>query len=212
MSYYDLNARFVPIEAWPGERTRSRRASPFRATWGNTLSLLRAELRHLGAKNILVQVDMGPSQIRLDGYPRADARARGPGVILTFESKFGPLSYPCDTFTSWEANIRAIAMSLENLRAVDRYGVTKRGEQYTGWKKLGSGAVRVAMTTDQAAEFIAHLTVWRPDALLHDPESYRMAYRQAATKLHPDVGGTTEEFQRLQEAKRVLDKHHGATQ
>ena len=31
------------------------------------------------------------------------------------------------------------------------------------------------------------------------------AYRLAAKNLHPDTGGTTAEFQRLQEAKRVLE-------
>lgn len=42
----------------------------------------------------------------------------------------GHLSYPCDTFTTLQDNLRVIALALEALRMVDRYGVTRRGEQY----------------------------------------------------------------------------------
>src|SRR5579863_10251967 len=54
----------------------------------------------------------------------AGAKLRTQGIILTFNSKHGPLSYPCDKYSNWQANLRAIALSLEALRAVDRYGVT----------------------------------------------------------------------------------------
>jgi len=44
---------------------------------------------------------------------------------------------PCDSFKDWEANLRAIALSLERLRAADRYGVTtEEKEQYIGWLRL----------------------------------------------------------------------------
>ena len=46
------------------------------------------------------------------------------------------MSYPCDKYSNWQANLRAIALSLEALRAEDRYGVTRRAEQYKGWAKL----------------------------------------------------------------------------
>ena len=38
-----------------------------------------------------------------------------------------------------------------------------------------------------------------------DPEDIDRAYRHAAKKLHPDAGGSTADFQRLQEARRLLD-------
>lgn len=208
MSYYDFPARFVPIVSWPGTPTRNRTKAKFNTPWGKTLALLKRELSHLTAKNILIQIDMAEDQIRLDGYPRAAAVARGPGVILTFDSRFGALSYPCDTFTAWEDNLRAIALALEALRTVDRYGVTKRGEQYTGWKKLGSG-IQPAMTVVQAADYVGAAVGWRANAITADREIFRNAYRAAAARLHPDAGGSTDEFQRLQEAKRVLDTHHG---
>jgi hypothetical protein len=54
-------------------------------------------------------------------------------------------------------NARAIALGLEALRKVDRYRITKRGEQYTGWSALPPATPMGAakMTADDALEFFA---------------------------------------------------------
>lgn len=203
--------RFRPIQQWPGATTRQRRRAQFSAPWSSTLNLLGRELEQLGRKNVVIQVAVTESEIRLDGFPRANARPFHPGVILSLDSKYGPLSYPCDTFTTWQDNLRGIALALEALRAVDRYGVTKRGEQYTGWKQLPSGRpMPTAMTREQAAGFIQSYADpgGRIPGMCDDLMAGRMIepyYKAAARKLHPDAGGSTEDFQRLQEAKRVLD-------
>jgi hypothetical protein len=67
------------------------------------------------------------------------------------------------------------------------------------------------MTVRDAASFLiehsgAHLLV---DTLLDIPEQNASLYRIAARKLHPDTGGSNGDFQRLQEAKRILDEHAG---
>ena len=203
-------ARFRPIQEWPGTPTRDRRRSPFSAKWGSTLTLLDRELSQLGSKNVVIQVALEDRDIRLDGFPRANARPEHPGVIVSLDSAYGPLSYPCDTFQDWRDNLRAIALALESLRAVDRYGVTKRGEQYTGWKQLG-GTSAAEMTAEQAATFLVdHVPGLTVPFLLDAPIEHRpgfiaQAYRVAAKTLHPDAGGTAEDFKRLQEAKRVLE-------
>lgn len=130
-----LGVRFRPLERqFPPNP--DRRWSPFRASLGETLQVLERELRMLHAERIVVQVALGERQIRNDGMPRSDARADHPGVVLAFDSKWGPLQYATDDFHHWEDNLRAIALAMEALRKVDRYGVSKRGEQYTGWKAL----------------------------------------------------------------------------
>jgi hypothetical protein len=210
--YRGLDATFRPIDVWSGQQTRNRRRAPFKASWSQTLELLKRELRQLGGKNLIVQVAMRDEHIRLDGYPRANATATHPGVVLAFDSRFGPLKYAVDTFTSWEDNIRAIALALEALRKVDRYGVTKRGEQYTGWRALPpEGATSATFTADAAAAFVsaACQNGVTPAVLLRDPESVRKAYLAAVQRLHPDRGGSVREFQQLQVAKQVLEKHHG---
>lgn len=203
-------ARFRPIEQWPGEPTRNRRRAQFSAQWKSTLSLLGRELDHLGRKNVVIQVALIERDIRLDGFPRANARPDHPGVIVSLDSKYGPLSYPCDTFTTWQDNLRGIALALDALRAVDRYGVTKRGEQYTGWKQLGGRPVSPLLTREEAAAFITKLAdplgrITGMQRSLLDGRMLDAVYKQAAKNAHPDTGGTTEDFQRLQEAKRVLE-------
>lgn len=204
--YKDLQAQFRPIITWPGVETKRRRPAPFTASWSSTLELLKRELRMLQAKNVVIQVAIPEHQLRNDGYPYANAQAFHPGVILAFDSVHGPLRYPSDRFSSWEDNIRAIALSLEKLRAVDRYGVTRRAEQYAGWKAIAAPGAE--MTPLQAAHHIAQVSGAAVDDLLRDPEAVRAAYRDAARKLHPDMGhADPTAFQELSRARDTLERY-----
>ncbi|MEE9471787.1 MAG: molecular chaperone DnaJ [Gemmatimonadota bacterium] len=207
-----INAVFRPIEEWPGEETRNRQRSRFKASWSSTVDLLSREVGKIikPHERPVLEVALRERDLRLDGFPRADARPQHPGVILSFESRFGPLRYPCDTFNDWQDNVRAIALALEALRAVDRYGVTRRGEQYTGWRRLAPAAGK--LTKEDAARVIARTASldgdW-PALIVRSRSDFRSAYRIAVRYSHPDQGGTLEGFQRLQEAKDLLEEHHG---
>lgn len=131
-----------PLAAWPGPMVGQRRRSPFRAGQSATLLLLEGELDHLSASGAVLELAVSEDDLRRDGQPRANAHIAHPGVILSFDSRHGPLSFPCDTYTDWHDNLRAIALALQALRQVDRYGVTSRAEQYSGWKQLGPTAAR----------------------------------------------------------------------
>jgi len=181
MSYQDIPATFRPITLWPGAETRERKSAAFSAAWQSTLELLKRELRMLDARRVVVEIAMHEGQIRRDGYPYSNARATHPGVILSFESKYGPLRYPCDTYTRWEDNLRAIALALEALRAVDRYGVTRRAEQYAGWKALPAGGG----SAERGRELIRQ----------------HGGVRAALLATHPDQGGTVEDFAAVQAAR-----------
>lgn len=206
-----MRATFRPIDQWPGERTSSysrKSRHTFKGSYSDTLQLLDRELYALNASEVVIQLEMSDRDIRLDGMPRKDAIPRGPAVIIAFDSKHGPLKYATDVFDYWHANLRAIALGLEALRKVERYGVTKRGEQYKGWQQLGSGIEMGAgtMTADQAASFLAdHAGDVNSGTVLVRLGEREAAYRRAAKRLHPDAGGSTSEFQKLQEAKRILD-------
>lgn len=213
MERYSGDLLFRPIAQWPGRETEFRPRSPFKAGYQDTIQLLRSELGWLKAKDVVVQLDVAERDIRIDGQLRANVMVRGPRVVLALGSKFGPLTYPCDQFYSWQENLRAIALALYALRAVDRYGVTRRGEQYTGWKQLPGGPIEVAMMPQQAAEFMASCCPERNGTTVRDilqhPQCMAAWYRTAAFQTHPDrTGGNDENFKRLQEAKRVLDQHH----
>jgi hypothetical protein len=206
-------------DRWPNQY------SPFRSTYSQTLDLLDRELGHLRASNPMVQVDASPGHIRMDGQLRADAKVNYPGVILSFETKkFGTLSYPCNKFDGgykspgWQANLRAIALGLEALRKVERYGIAERRQQYAGYAELGTGiALGAGMTVEQAAEFISEHSIESPlsgrpvftaDEVLHDADTRVAAFRIASRLLHPDTGGDDGAlFHKLVQARELLDGH-----
>jgi hypothetical protein len=219
MSDYPASLDVRPLTAWPGTLTPAikRERSLFSATLRNTLTILDRELWQLGAKHPVLEVAIEPGQFRLDGRPRATAKAEHPGVVLSLPTTdVGALRYATDRYLTWQDNLRAIALGLEALRKVDRYGITRRGEQYAGFKALPSGIPMPAgpMTVDEAASVLADLASGRvnvsPDKLIDSPEMGVLAYRVAARKHHPDVGGDRATWDRLEQARRVLAEFAGS--
>lgn len=187
-----IEARFVPLERWIGKRCINRRFSRFDSSWGKTLDLLEAELRHLRARDITIEIDLEPRDIRNDGWPRSSASPRTPAVIVSCETSHGRMALPCDRYLDWKDNIRAIALSLQALRAVDRYGVTQLAEQYRGWTQIAPSS-----NDDDPVAVIARFAGLAMDAARRD---LRAAFRAAARKVHPDHGGSTVDFVKLQRA------------
>lgn len=212
-----IEARFVPIDQWPGARTKPtlRKRNPFRAPYLDTLDLLEYELGLLRAKEIVFQSGFTWAQLRNDGWPRAGETPSDPGIIISFRCgrTDESLSFPCDAYAHFQANMRAIGLSLEALRAVDRHGVTRQAEQYRGWAQIEAPRPQSFASTEEAASFIASQATQEPAAdvrelareILDDPSTRKAAYRQAATFLHPDKGGSIEMFVRLQEALSRLE-------
>lgn len=193
---------FHTLPAWPYPDTHPRRGrSTFRSGWADTLNILDRELRLLEAFRVVLQAGFREGDLRLDGLPRGDARQPShPGVILSFESRVGPQRYAADAHVFWQHNVRGIALGLEALRAVDRYGITRSGEQYAGWKQLTAGSG--VTTRDAALDLIARLAAV-PIRDLREPDQ-RRAFRHALKKAHPDHGGSTDLLAAVRDAGRVL--------
>ena len=174
---------FRALEAWPYPPTKTRRSAyTFKAGWDDTLRLLDRELRTIGAHECVIAAGFRDRDLRIDGMPRSDARAPShPGVILSFVALglIGSprLEYGTDVCQRWEHNVRSIALGLESLRAVDRYGITRRSEQYAGFKQLAAA--------DDAP------TIARGAALIHEAGGVREAKRIT----HPDAGGDRLDFE-----------------
>lgn len=147
---------------------------------------------------------------------RGDApNPQHPGIVLSFTARIGgrptPLKFVCDHFANWKDNLRAIALTLERLRLADLYGVTKSGEQYTGWRALPAPLVTPPpMTLEYAAQLMAtHSDDFGADLIASDGSAFSAAYRQAVKKVHPDAGGGDDEaWEQLQQAKTVLEAHY----
>jgi hypothetical protein len=214
----DLRVR--PIDRWPdGWRARTnadRKPNPFKTkAYDLTLHALAYELDQLDIRAAHLQVDCSAVDLRRDGMLRAHARVDHPGVILTADTRVhGVLTYPCDTFAgrwsndppAWQINLRAIALGLEALRKVDRYGIAERGQQYAGFGALPmSPPTEGPMSVDDAVIFIGQWAWGQPDV---DPQEVvddlDAAFRAASKRLHPDTGGDPALFRRLITARQII--------
>jgi hypothetical protein len=207
--------RYVTRPLTPESRARlkdQRRqwSSPFSSAWSSTLELLDRELRHLGVRDeFVLQIDCTEADLRLDGQLRANARPASPAVAIAVETRDkGSLLFVCGRFSDWRDNVRAIALGLEALRKVDRYGITQSNEQYRGWQALPPGTPMppAQMTAEQAAARLAVLAGFDGSGaaalVLAEPDRY---YRYGAKRCHPDApSGSTELFQELEECYRLV--------
>jgi len=202
-----IDLRFTPIDKWPQEPTAKRLRGDFNTKGTGMYDGLEYELNQLRARDVTVQGYFTRQQIRNDGWPVSSAAPSAPGIILSFESMHGPMRWVCDTYRDWQSNLRAIALTLKNLRLIDRYGCSKRGEQYRGWTALPpAGAPATTMTVEAACAWmnIRAGSAINPESTV---EAYIHAKRAAAKKCHPDAGGTHAEFSDFGDAARVLDLH-----
>lgn len=206
MTAWPETMKVAPIATWPGTLTRNRQHSRFRAPLADTLDLLAREIGCLTdtrtqRESAELLVAIPPTQFGTRGRPLARAQAEHPGVIFSIDSRHGHLSYPCDTFATWQDNLRAIAKALEALRMVDRYGVTKRGEQYRGFLAIEATAAPSGFTSAEAAiDFIENVAGYGPVSM----SSVATVLRRAQREAHPDTGGDAATFQRVSLAEAKL--------
>lgn len=212
-----MQIRFRPLvlNDWPQDTPKTPDRERKRPRWGRdwqaVIDLLRSELEHLGVSEVVIQAGLRDEDLRVDGWPRGNAVFSTPAVIVSFEDSNGEWqSYPSDTFWNYQTNVQAVAMTLNRLRLIEEYGCAKRGQQYRGWKALGSGssdraAPTLFRTPVEAAGFIAEHGGARADHVLEIADVLDAAYRRASKKLHPDApAGSTEAFQKLEQAKAMI--------
>lgn len=173
---------FRPLTRWPYKNTSPRRSrAAFSAPWSNTMKLLERELRMLHAYELVIGADFREQDLRLDGLPRSHARVpEHPGVELSFMTKaHGRLVYASDSCEWWEHNVRSLALTLEALRAVDRFGGTRRGEQYAGFRQIAATSAARQASVEWGLQLVDR----------------HGGVRAAQRATHPDNGGDAIDFQ-----------------
>lgn len=172
--------------SWPVgyPRTKNPKRSVFRTTIATATAQIQAELQRLGADptSLVVSTNM---PIRKDGMPYSDGRIVGgdQGVAVYFRIGQKPFTLASDKWDRLADNLHAIALSIEAMRSLDRWGVSQMLERvFQGFQALPAPG----QTLPTAAH--GQTTAWwlvlgvAEDAPLPTCES---AYRNSAARANP---------------------------
>jgi hypothetical protein len=197
-----------PLAAWPGPQTPANRRDNggrfLKVTPGAALDSLREELGHIRAKDCRIQLDVRDREITRYGELRADARPSSPGVVVyATHPRQGDIRFANDTFARWHHNVRAIAMTLEALRGIARWGAVRDEQQFAGFRAL-PGATALTMGVSAATAVLeAESGLTAPSVVT--AEWLREAIRRARAATHPDAkGGDRVRWDQVEQAARVL--------
>lgn len=179
--------------AWPqGQpRTRWRGGSQFKQRgFGTIRDEMLHELHLLGASGVVLSSNL---RTRLDGLPYADQREPDdPGIAVYFLRKKKPYVIACDTFDRAWKNLRAIAGTVEALRAIERYGASSMLEQaFQGFAALPAHAAEPSWWDVLGV---------RPEATLEEIDK---AHERLVQQHNPDRGGDHDTMARVNRARDI---------
>lgn len=179
---------------WPSHRPRTkpadRRRGDFVAnskaiTLSAAVDKLDDQIERLGGHSALLSSNI---ELKMDGRPRADrAPPADPGVCIYFVLKAKPMAMACDTFTTVQQNVAAIANHIDAVRRQARYGVASAEESLQAFEALPAPPTWWARLGVSQTASKAEITA---------------AYRRLAPAAHPDQpGGSQDEMAALNAAR-----------
>lgn len=178
---------------WPVgyKRTNSRTWSRFKVTMDKAQRFLRDELSRMGATGLIISTNI---PVKKDGMLYADwmnKKIDDPGVAIYFKYKGKDVSMCCDQYNKVWENIYALGKGIEALRGMERWGVSDFLDRaFTGFTALPEATVTNEKTWCEILEVQPWATA----------DQIKEAYRKKAMEVHPDKGGTSEMFNRVQTA------------
>ncbi|VTU01019.1 Molecular chaperone DnaJ OS=Dyella jiangningensis GN=CH75_06260 PE=4 SV=1: DnaJ [Gemmataceae bacterium] len=191
--------------SWPTGRSRTashRRQRPkFTApTFGRARDDLLAELRRLGATNVILSTNV---ECRQDGLPYAGRRTPDdPGVAVYFARKGKDLALCCDRWTSVEDNLRAITDAVECIRTIERRGT---GEMVDA-AFLGFQALPAARAKKPWWEVLQAATHWPTNTI---EDCYRSLSKQYHPDRNPGDAAALERYHEVQDAYAAFKNERG---
>ena len=186
-----MSAASYPLEwpqGWP--RAVSREHSRFKTTLPAALSMLKKELGLLGGKSLILS-----SNCTLGNEAPHD-----PGVVAYFELQGLKLAIPCDRWNAVRDNVKAIALTIEAMRGMERWGAKHM------IMAMFSGFTALPQQTVRSCWEVLGMPAWDESKMpsLYEKESQIiLAFRERAKLVHPDAGGSAEEFAELSQAKET---------
>lgn len=188
---------------WPVGRKRTphvmRRQSRFKPiTRNQAWADLFTELDRFFARGSVITTN---AQVRHDNMPYAGGAApKDPGVAVYFD-RDRHYAISCDTYLKVEENVRALTVTIDALRRIDRHGCGELLEQALS----GFAELPPAGSSDKW---------WVLLGFTGPPEDYDIAMkrlRKFQQNNHTDHGGYADTFLKLTEAKRQLKAYYVTT-
>jgi len=169
-------------------RTQNPQAARFDTNLRNARDGLLNEIRLLGGRQLILSTNI---PLRQDGLPYARyAPIKDTGVAVYFQLNGTPQVFACDKWNKIEDNMQAIKKTIEAIRGIERWGSSEMMSRiYQGFQALPeSVSVNESCWTILAID---------PQSSIEEIDK---AYKTKAKEVHPDMGGSHEEFIKLTEA------------
>jgi len=166
------------------KRARFGRHSPSKAG-----DYLVDELRMMNAKNCVISSNLR-ERARGGGF-YANQNVEDPGIVVYFDLKGTGKAMACDLWDKPEHNLWALYLSVQAIRGLERWGGSEFLDGlFTGFKAL------------PAPEDII---LFEKDYFVDTPiDGLKIRYKELAKELHPDLGGSSEEFAIMQKQYNKL--------
>lgn len=183
-------AQFGKTEMQATQTGQSVYAGKKRLSVADAVQRLIGELTRMGIPdwNVIISTNV---PLRLDGMPRSDKEPADPGAAVYWKKadKDVMRCMAIDRYTRVADNLAAIAATLEAMRAIERHG---------GGTILERAFLGFAALPEHASQPWREVLGIEGTATL---ELVQSRFRTLIKLRHPDVGGTDEEFLKLQQAR-----------
>jgi len=164
------------------------------------LARLRPELDRLGATDLIISSNI---PVRQDGLPYSKVREpEDPGVAVYFRLLGAPHTLACDRWDRVADNLAAIAMHVEALRGMDRWGVGNIAQAFAGYKALPAASPVKPWWEVLGFPKRPHLPGWEAEV--------KRRYLKAIAAAHPDRGGNANDAAELNAAWEQAQRELGA--
>ena len=158
-----------------------------------------SELTRLGVGDWTVVISTN-IELRRDGLPYAGRTPMGsPGVVVYFQLDSASQVFACDKWSRVEDNMRAIGLTIQALRGIERWGSGEMMRRaFSGFK---------ALPPPPGEETWRSVFGLGDDATLDDVDE---KFATLALQFHPDLGGDPGEMVRINLARAIATKELGA--
>lgn len=181
-------AAFGKTTAIEGGRSALKRLSV-----ADSVQRLLAELKRMGVPdwNVIISTNV---ELRLDGMPRSDREPADPGVAVYWKQTPNSPTMRCmaiDRYRRVADNLAAVAATLEAMRAIERHG---------GAEILNRAFLGFAALPEKASQ------PWREVLGIEGTPTLELIesrFRALVKVHHPDSGGNTDDFMKLQQAREA---------